>query len=200
MKELLRAVVGGGSYHSFLCPHCQRNGRIEAHNCLSGGETRWAGSLPALPGQVYPKSRASPNWAGWSWANCCSSVLITAGRPLGVRPPLSAGWLTEKAAERLRGFPASLAASLRGGWSKSPREGSPPLLKQQPWELRRARLPSGGDLRNRRGKALTDCLGRGQRGPEERAEVTVHHAPPLPRATGSKTLGSKATSYLKAVG
>lgn len=82
----------------------------------------WAGSQAALPRQLYPKSGASPNWARWSWANCCGSVLITAGRPLGVRPPLSAGWLTEKAAERL---PGSQAASLRG-WVEQSSQGRLP--------------------------------------------------------------------------
>lgn len=94
--------------------------RTEAHNYLHGRETSWVGSQPALPRQLYPKSGASPNWAGWSWANCCHSVLITAGRPLGVRPPLSAGWLTGKAAERHPSLPGCLPEGVGG--AKLPRK------------------------------------------------------------------------------
>lgn len=41
---------------------------------------------------------------------------------------------------------------------------------------------------------------RAKRAKKEKVEVAEHHAPPLPRATGSKVLGSKATSYLEAPG
>lgn len=40
---------------------------------------------------------------------------------------------------------------------------------------------------------------RAKRAKKEKVEVAEHHAPPLPRATGSKVLVSKATSYLEAL-
>lgn len=86
-------------------------------------EEKYAGQVPDMPQQLYPKSGAIPNWAEWSSANCCLSVLITAGCPLGIQPPLSAGWCCQ--GRQLRGILASQASLWRGGKSKMLREGSP---------------------------------------------------------------------------
>lgn len=74
------------------------------------------GKFPMCPGSCTP-SQAIPNWAEWSSANCCLSDLITAGYPLGILPPLSAGWCCQ--GRQLRGILASQASLWRGGKSKA---------------------------------------------------------------------------------
>jgi hypothetical protein len=68
---------------------------------------------PPPPAQLYPKSEAIPHWAEGSSANCCLSVLITAGCPLGIQPPLSAGQCCQ--GRQLRG---TLASQASVGWEE----------------------------------------------------------------------------------
>lgn len=103
---------------------CLQPYKFMGHSQVTVWRRNRLGKFPRCPGQLYPKSGAISNWAEWSSANCCLSDLITAGCPLGIQSPSSAGWCCQ--GRQLRGILDSQASPWRVGRAKY--SGKPSLL------------------------------------------------------------------------
>lgn len=97
-------------------PFCLQHYKFMGHSQVQPLEEKQAGQASDVPPQLHPKSGAIPNWAEWSSAACCLSDLITAGCPLGIQSPLSAGWCRQ--GRQPRGILPSQASPWRVGRAK----------------------------------------------------------------------------------